>query len=205
MKSFWDERYSHSEYAYGEKPNEYFKQVLLKQSVGNILLPLEGEGRNAVFAAKQGWTVSAFDQSEKGKCKAEKLAEKNNVKIDYHVSDIFTIELPENSFDAVALIYAHLEHSVREKIHKKFASSLKKGGLLIMEGFSVNHQNKQNENPQAGGPKDPAMMYTPEILKNDFPNFDFLECYESEILLNEGIYHSGSSMVVRALAVKIDN
>jgi len=56
-------------------PNNYLKEQLSKLDVGSILFPAEGEGRNAVFAARLGWTVSAFDISTEGKLKAIKLAE----------------------------------------------------------------------------------------------------------------------------------
>ncbi len=54
---FWDIRYSDSEYAYGTEPNVYFKSFIDTHSSGKILLPGEGEGRNAVYAAVKGWEV----------------------------------------------------------------------------------------------------------------------------------------------------
>ena len=81
MKEFWNERYYENGYAYGEEANIFFKEELLKLKPGNILLPAEGEGRNAVFAAKQGWEVEAFDISDVGKEKAIQLARKNGVNI----------------------------------------------------------------------------------------------------------------------------
>lgn len=69
----WNERYSKQEFAYGEEPNNYLKEQLEKFTVGTILFPAEGEGRNAVFAAKLGWTVSAFDISAQGKTKHSDL------------------------------------------------------------------------------------------------------------------------------------
>ena len=77
----WNERYKKEEFAYGQQPNNYLKEQLGKLSAGTILFPAEGEGRNAVFAAKLGWTVSAFDISVEGKKKASRLAEANNVTI----------------------------------------------------------------------------------------------------------------------------
>jgi hypothetical protein len=75
----WNERYSKDEYAYGEKPNNYLKEQLEKLNIGAILFRAEGEGRNAVYAAKLCWTVSAFDISVEGKNKVFRLAETNNV------------------------------------------------------------------------------------------------------------------------------
>ena len=73
MKEFWNERYRQNEFAYGEEPNEFLKEQLAKLQPGSILFPAEGEGRNAVYAAQSGWQVSAFDISEEGKKKAERL------------------------------------------------------------------------------------------------------------------------------------
>lgn len=84
----WDDRYSSEEFAYGKEPNNYLKEQLEKLNPGAILFPAEGEGRNAIFAAKLGWNVSAFDISEEGKNKALKLAEANNVSIDYQVGEL---------------------------------------------------------------------------------------------------------------------
>lgn len=67
MKQFWDNRYSSASFAYGEEPNEFFKEHLSKLTPGRILLPGDGEGRNGVFAASLGWDVEAFDISSEGK------------------------------------------------------------------------------------------------------------------------------------------
>ena len=84
MTSFWDQRYSDDQYAYGIEPNAFLKECLDKHPFsGSILFPAEGEGRNAVYAAKRGLKVVAFDPSVEGKKKAEKLAAKNQVSIEY--------------------------------------------------------------------------------------------------------------------------
>src|SRR5215213_10286082 len=100
----WNDRYSKDECAYGEQPNNYLKEQLEKLAVGTILFPAEGEGRNAVFAAKLGWTVSAFDISVEGKNKALRLAETNKVAIDYQVGELQTLKYDTEQFDAIALI-----------------------------------------------------------------------------------------------------
>ncbi len=70
---FWDERYSVNEYVYGEHPNSYLKEQLDPLPIGSILFVGEGEGRNGVYAAKQGWKVSAYDLSVEGKKKQTSL------------------------------------------------------------------------------------------------------------------------------------
>ncbi len=78
-KRKWDERYEGDAYAYGKLPNLFFKEWLLQFKAGSILMPADGEGRNGVFAAMEGWTVTSFDLSAEGRAKALQLAEENQV------------------------------------------------------------------------------------------------------------------------------
>ena len=202
MKDFWNERYNTEEFIYGENPNEFLKEKTQDILPGKILFPCEGEGRNAVFAAQLGWEVSAFDLSESGKEKAALLAQKNNVQVKYIVSDIDNISYPEQSFNSLALIYAHFHADLRKQYHQKLASYLKKGGILIIEAFSKQHTENQKRNPSVGGPKNSEMLYEIDDLVGDFEGFDIVEVYETTIELNEGNYHKGKASVIRILAVK---
>ena len=87
----WNDRYKSSDYIYGEIPNNFFKNFIDNETPGKILLPAEGEGRNAVYAAKKGWKCFAFDFSIIARKKALQLVEKNNVKIIY---DLFIRKNP---------------------------------------------------------------------------------------------------------------
>lgn len=202
MKEFWNERYSQQDFVYGETPNEYFKSKLDEITVGSLLLPAEGEGRNAVYAASKGWDVKAFDSSTQGKVKAERLAQQQNVKIDYTVADIDDITYPAESFDAIALIFAHFQADKRKNHHQKLSGFLKKGGFLIIEGFSKQHVKNQKVNSKAGGPRDEKMLYNLEELKKDFEEFSFIETSTTTTLLSEGAYHVGEAGVVRIFAQK---
>lgn len=202
MNDFWNERYSQADYAYGETPNEYFKSKLDLLPVGKILMPAEGEGRNAVFAATLGWDVVAFDNSTEGKRKAISLAQKQAVSIDYLIEDMSSIELEDSSFDAIGLCYAHFPPAIRTIYHQKLAKALKKGGVLIMEAFSKDHAAFQRINPLAGGPVDDQLRYDIACLKLDFSNFDIVEAYQTETTLHEGLYHQGKASVVRLFITK---
>lgn len=57
MKDFWNNRYDEKAYAYGLSPNIFFKEQLGLLPIGSILLPAEGEGRNAIFALNEGSEV----------------------------------------------------------------------------------------------------------------------------------------------------
>ena len=202
MKEFWDDRYSKDEFAYGKHPNNYLKKQLEKLEVGSILFPAEGEGRNAVFAATLGWSVSAFDISTEGKNKALRLTESQNVSIDYQVGELNTLNYNNNQFDAIALIYAHFPADIKSQYHKTFDKYLKKGGTIIFEAFSKKLLYYNSVNEKIGGPKDINMLFSIEELKSDFVNYEIVELEEKEIELNEGQFHNGKGSVIRFVGRK---
>ncbi|MEO8415273.1 MAG: class I SAM-dependent methyltransferase [Ginsengibacter sp.] len=198
----WNDRYRKDEFAYGEQPNNYLKEQLQKLHVGTILFPAEGEGRNAVYAAKLGWTVSAFDISGEGKNKALRLAETNNVKIDYQVGELDTLNYTAEQFDVMALIYAHFPANIKSSLHKKLDKYLRKDGVIIFEAFSKKHLDYVLKNEKVGGPKDIATLFSIDEIKSDFANYDFEELIETEIELSEGLFHNGQGSVIRFVGRK---
>ncbi len=203
MKEFWEKRYANERFAYGIEPNVFFEKILEENQLkGSILLPGEGEGRNAVFAATKGLNVTCFDMSSQGKQKALKLAKQNNVTINYLVGEFSELHFEENSFDAIALIYAHFPANLKTAYHKKLTSYLKKGGLLILEGFSENQLKINKENQQSFGPKNIDMLYSVESIKNDFKDLEIQVLNQELIDLDEGIHHIGKGDVIRFIGKK---
>lgn len=198
----WDERYSSNEFAYGIQPNNYLKEQLEQLPPGAILFPAEGEGRNAVFAAGLGWKVSAFDISAEGKNKALQLAATNEVEIDYQVGELQNLDFKAEQFDSIALIYAHFPAEIKSSIHIMLDQYLRKGGTIIFEAFSKNHLEYVLKNEKVGGPKDMGSLFSTEEIRSDFANYDFKELVETEIELNEGLFHNGTGSVIRFVAQK---
>lgn len=198
----WNDRYSKEGFAYGDQPNDYLKEQLNKLTAGKILFPAEGEGRNAVFAAKLGWKVSAFDISEEGKKKALQFAQANNVSIDYQVGELQKLNYSPNQFDAIALIYAHFPAEIKSPYHKMLANFLRKGGAIIFEAFSKKHVDYISRDEKMGGPRDSASLFSIEEIKSDFDNFEIIELEEKEIELREGAFHQGLGSVIRFVGRK---
>ncbi|HLO91938.1 MAG TPA: methyltransferase domain-containing protein [Lentimicrobium sp.] len=197
MENLWDQRYASDAYFYGTEPNEWFAEKLRILKTGKILLPAEGEGRNAVWAAMQGWDVTAFDQSFEGKAKANKLAEAKGVKINYLLKDLRCYRAEENTFDAIALIYVHMPLEFRAKVHGELIKFLKPGGCLILEAFS-----KAQLPNNSGGPKDINMLYSAAELRSDFSNLKIMEFMDVRLHLEEGQHHKGIADVIRMFARK---
>lgn len=197
MKDFWNERYGNTDYAYGKAPNVFFAKTLKKLSSGTLILPCEGEGRNAVFAAKSGWQTLAFDYSEEAKVKALQLAKEMDVQINYVVQDVLKADFKKNDADAVAFIYAHFPENTRRQIHQKAIEWLKPGGKIILEAFTPHQLNNAS-----GGPKVPTMLYTPAILQDDFKALQIDLLAEEQMELFEGKFHKGKADIIRMVAIK---
>ncbi|MEZ4974399.1 MAG: class I SAM-dependent methyltransferase [Cyclobacteriaceae bacterium] len=198
----WEDRYSKEGYAFGDEPNEYFKGQIEKLKPGKILLPAEGEGRNAVYAATLGWKVYAFDISAQGKKKALQLAESRGVTIDYQVGELPSLAYEENQFDAIALIYAHFPTAIKSQYHRALDKLLRKGGVVIFEAFSKKHLEYKLKNPQVGGPSDLAQLFSTEEIQSDFKGYEVLQLEEKVVDLKEGPFHSGQGSVIRFLGKK---
>lgn len=196
-KTFWDERYTMHNHVYGEAPNAFFKKFIDSHKPGSLLLPAEGEGRNAIYAASKGWEVDAFDFSEVAKEKALRNAAKKGVHINYRLQDLDTFRAIKK-YDAVGLIYVHLPEEQRKTFHSEVYESIESGGYLVLEAFA-----KQQIHYQSGGPKDPSMLYDAPSICNDFYFLHVLSCGQKEITLEEGDFHKGKAFVLQLIGQKL--
>lgn len=194
--SFWDERYSSPDFIYGAEPNDFFRDEISKLKPGKILLPGEGEGRNAVYAAKLGWEVYAIDFSKTAAQKAIELAEKKLVKINYTVADLSVYWPEEEKFNLIAMIYSHLPPDIRRTVHKKACYSLEPGGMFILEMFSKDQLGKSS-----GGPQSEEMLYSVEEMKKDTMSLTPVLLEKKVIKLDEGIFHKGDASVIRYIGI----
>lgn len=197
ISAFWNERFGQQDYVYGKQPNEFFKSVISKLPVGKLLVPGAGEGRDAVYAATLGWQVHCLDLSDAGKEKALQLAGENNVTIQYDVADISTAGFEHESFDAVASIFFHLPPSVRSGFFHNAHQWLNRGGIFLMEGFTLDQLNYTS-----GGPKDPALLYNESTIGTELTMFQTLNIQVHQPSLNEGPYHSGIASVLDYVGLK---
>ena len=168
MKEHWNKRFNTNEYVFGKEPNEFFKQELDKLKPGKILFIAAGEGRNAIYAAKNGWQVDAIDYSEIAKEKALKLALENNVKINYRIVDVFDYSFPLSTYDAIVNIQFHSPEQIRDEFNSKLIAALKPGGKIILQVF-----DKEQIKKNTGGPKDIDLLYSLEDIVNGFFDLEF--------------------------------
>ena len=195
---FWDERFRGDAYMYGEKPNAFLehRHTLIPKDSKALVLG-DGEGRNGVFLARKRCQVTSVDESKVGLEKAQALAKRHGVELTTIQATLPNVDIELGVWDAVVLIYLHMPEEARRATHKLAVDALKPGGLLILEAFTPAQLEYSS-----GGPKDEAMLYTAEMLREDFAGMEFEAVAELETVLDEGPGHQGRAQVVRVLAVK---
>ncbi len=125
--SFWDDRYRGETYAYGEEPNDFLRDMAARIPRGHVLSLAEGEGRNAVFLASLGYTVTAVDSSKEGLRKAGLLAAGRGVSLELIHADLADYELP-GGLSGVISIFAHLPAPLRQRLYARLPEVLVPGG-----------------------------------------------------------------------------
>jgi len=194
----WDERYSKKEYVYGKTPNEFLKANVESIPKGRVLSLAEGEGRNAVYLAKQGYRVTAVDASLVGIEKGRRLAKENEVEVEFIHADLVNYDLENCQWDAIISIFCPLPSLVRRTLYKKVESGLKAHGVFLLEAYTPD-QLKHG----TGGGNSIDVMQTKHSLSCELPGLSFQHLVELERNVVEGIYHTGIGAVVQAIAQKI--
>lgn len=190
----WNKRYRNEPYAYRRDANEFFKVFVDSHDTGMMLLPAEGAGNNAVYAAKKGWDVLAFDFSDAARKRAMKIAREAGVKIRYDISDLSQFRYTERSFDAVGLFFVQVPSPLREAVHQAVISCLKPGGYLILEAF-----NKRQNLNALEGPDDTTHLFSMADLQVDFNELEILILEEFAQHDECGISRRGESETIRLL------
>lgn len=197
MKEFWNQRYDIDELVYGKDPSHFLGERLWDQKFGRLLLPGEGEGRNAVYAAKKGWFVHAFDFSRVAAAKAIELSRKEKVKFEYQIADVRSFQTAEDFYHLIGVAFLHLPPADRNHFHKKMIKSLKPGGKIIAEYFSKNQLAQDT-----GGPKNIDMLYDKSDLREDFKSLNILELEEKQVYQEGGKAHAGKAWVIHLVCKK---
>lgn len=193
----WDQRFDSDEYKYGKDPNEFLKNNFTVIPKGNVLCVGEGEGRNAVFLAKNGYHVTALDYSITGLKKVEVLAKENNVDIELIHSDVTKYNFKHNQWHGVISIFCHIHKDFRKNLNQNCVKSLLTNGIFFLEGYSPNQLKYQT-----GGPKDKDLLMNLTEVKNELKGLDFIISHEIKREIYEGSMHNGLSSVIQIIGKK---
>jgi 2-polyprenyl-3-methyl-5-hydroxy-6-metoxy-1,4-benzoquinol methylase len=150
----WDERYSTSELIWTGRANQFVEQHLADLAAGTAVDLGAGEGRNAVWLAQRGWTVTAVDFSPVGLDKARRLAAEHDVTIAVECADA-TTWAPDGEVDLVVLSYLQVPAAQQRTVLERSASWLAPGGTV----FVIAH-DRSNVEHGYGGPPSTEVCYS---------------------------------------------
>jgi hypothetical protein len=192
----WDERYGKPDYFYGTEPNDFLRGHCTEiRSGGDVLCLAEGEGRNAVFLAQQGFHPLALDQSAVGLGKAMQLARARHVHIDTVVANLDDYRIEAGRWDGIVSIWCHLPSALRAVVHRQVVAGLKIGGVFLLEAYTPAQLAHGT-----GGPKDLDLLPTLAGLREELAGLEFVHAEERERVIHEGPGHNGPSSVVQVVA-----
>jgi SAM-dependent methyltransferase len=158
----------------------------------------DGEGRNGVFLAELGHTVTTIDLSPVGVLKARRLAAEHGITIDAHVADLEQYDIGSGKWDCIVSIFCHLPPDLRHRVHRAIPDALASTGCLVFEAY-----RKANIGRGVGGPQNADMTVELEELLEDIGlehRVEILIGREVEREIIEGKYHNGLSATTQLLA-----
>lgn len=192
----WDARYAEEGWAFGTEPNDFLREQAHHLAPGGRVLCLaEGEGRNAVWLAQQGFDVTGVDLASHGLDKAQRLAAERGVHLTTMVADLASFEFGSAAWDGIVSIFAHVPPEVRQRVHAQVLTALKPGGILLLEAY-----RPQQLEHGTGGPPDEARMLDLERLRPELGTLEWLLAREVERDVIEGRYHTGRASTVQLVA-----
>ena len=194
----WDEEYSVDEYVYGTEPNDFLLSMTEKLKKNRVLCLAEGEGRNAVHLAREGFAATAVDSSRVGLEKAERLAHQNGVVIETVLVDLADFTVVKDSWDSIVSISCHLPPDLRKKIHRDVVAGLRKGGTFLLEAYTPEQLEYGT-----GGPPSAEYMMDLETLREELSGLKIVHGVELVRNVVEGVNHTGMGSVVQVLAERI--
>lgn len=199
QQAFWDQRFSGDDYLFGTAPNAFLASQSHRLTGGGKALSVaDGEGRNGVFLAKQGYDVLSTDFSPVALEKAKKLATAAGVKLATECVDVAAWDWGVPRFQVVVAIFIQfLVPGLREQVFQKMKDVLVPGGLLFLEGY-----RPEQLGYGTGGPSEVENLYTRELLEREFADMEILHLADYDADINEGARHKGMSALIDLVARK---
>jgi 2-polyprenyl-3-methyl-5-hydroxy-6-metoxy-1,4-benzoquinol methylase len=187
----WNAKHGEAGPLFGVEPNRFLVSEVEHLQPGRALDVACGAGRNAVWLAERGWTVSGVDFSDVALANARALADERGVEVEWEQADLRDWQPPEAAFDLIVVLYLQLPAAELREILTRTAAAVAPGGTLLVVGH-----DRENLNGGHGGPQDPAVLFTPAEVARELPG---LEVEKAERRLRPVETESGEAHAIDAL------
>ena len=166
-QEMWDERHAAREPIESHEPDPTLAEVVGALAPGRAIDLAAGDGRNAIWLAARGWDVTAVDFSGVALERATAAAEAANVTVRWVNADLLEWRAEPRSFDLVAVMFLHLPPGERNSVYAGAAEAVAPGGRLLVVGH-----DRSNLIDGAGGPQDPAVLFTAAEIADALAGFE---------------------------------
>ncbi len=183
----YNEIYSSQPEQFSHEPNAFLVRAIQGRKPGRELDVAMGQGRNALWLASQGWTVTGFDISDVAVAQARKQAEAKRLNIETFVLPYEQFDWGKDRWDLIVFSY-FLPQAVLPKVW----DSLRVGGLIVVEGF---HIDTARIRPVGGG-------YHDNELFRVFERYRILDYEDVQDRQDWGRQYGETNQLVRVLAQK---
>lgn len=161
----WNERYAETSLLWSTTPNRWVAAELADRPAGPALDLGAGEGRNALWLAARGFTVTAVDFStvalDRGRQQAE-AAQIPAERLTWITADLLDYRPAAVSFDVVVIAYLQLPEQPRRIVTARAIEAVAPGGVLLVIGHDL-----ANLTYGTGGPQTADVLFRPEDVVAD--------------------------------------
>lgn len=191
----WEDRFATPDYLFGTEPAQALRDHADMLTPGATALAVaDGEGRNSVFMAECGLHVTAADYAPSALDKARALAKARGVGVQFIQADLLA-DWPKawaGAFDLVAGIFIQFAGpEARAEMFRRMAACLRPGGIMFLHGY-----RPEQLAYGTGGPSAVENLYTEDMLRAAFPDWEILRCRSYDREISEGSGHSGMSALI---------
>lgn len=183
----YDQIYTEQPEIFSHAPNAFMARTIAGRKPGRALDVAMGQGRNALWLAADGWSVTGFDISPVAIDQALRAAKTRGLRIDATVSPWEDFDWGTDKWDLVLFSYYFPQPAL-----PKVWASLKPGGLILVEGF---HIDTARVRPVGGGYHDNELL---GVLKD----YRILVYEDTQDQQEWGLPFGATNRLVRVLAQK---
>jgi SAM-dependent methyltransferase len=161
----WDEKYTKS-CDPTQSPSRFLVEQIDRLPPGRALDLATGSGRNAIYLARNGYTVDAIDYSGVAVSQLKSFVTQQSLAISVKQEDLTTFTIPEVTYDLI-INFNYLERSLIPQMIK----GLKPAGMILFETYTI-------EQPRYGRPRNPDYLLKPNELIKSFKELHIIYYHE---------------------------
>ena len=192
-RDYWNDRYATQGLVWGGEANQFVAAELSGLTPRRVLDLGCGQGRNAIWLARQGHDVTAIDVSDVAIEQAKVLADEAGVHVTWTAHDLATWQPEPETYDLVVLSYLQLPDTTRRVVHAGAVAALTPGGRI----FLIAH-HRDNLERGIGGPQSVDVLYDEPTLAQDFAG---LEMVRNDVVLRPVDHDGGSGNAIDVLVI----